>query len=112
MAQRMGTVQDIMCNTDRLFLCICNSPGYKVTIDSLSRVASENTRAVNHLQIMYLIIQGCIVCILAALYASWLLHRLQEQRYRLFSVFVAVPQGFVRALATKQVRASVVEVPL
>lgn len=72
-------------------------------MDGLSRRAGDSTNNVNQLQIIFLIAQGCCVCLLACIYASWLMHRVAEQRYRMYSVFVAVPQGFLRAMATKQV---------
>jgi hypothetical protein len=49
-----------------------------------------------------LTLQGCVVGILAMLYVHWLLGHVAWQRYNLFSVFLMMPSGCLRALATKQ----------
>jgi hypothetical protein len=48
--------------------------------------------------------QGCCVCLAAVLYVWALLQRVSHRRYMLFSCFLMVPAGFLRSLASKQVK--------
>lgn len=54
--------------------------------------------------ICLLVLEGILVCGLASFYMWRLLQLVSKQRYKLFSVFMGVPTGFVRGLATKQVQ--------
>ena len=47
------------------------------------------------------------ICVACVLYSAWLLHCVSEQRCRMFAIFLSVPNGFIRALASKQVGAAV-----
>jgi hypothetical protein len=52
-------------------------------------------------------VQGCLGCTIAAAYVYWLLGNVAGQRYNLYSVFLMVPSGCLRALATKQLHVGV-----
>lgn len=54
--------------------------------------------------ICLLVLEGLLVCGLCSFYIWRLLQAVSKHRYKLFSVFMAVPTGFVRGLATKQAR--------
>lgn len=64
----------------------------------------DSVGRVNNLGIGLLVAEGCLVCGLAALYEWMLLTQVARQRYGLYSVFLVIPTGFLRALASKHVQ--------
>jgi hypothetical protein len=58
---------------------------------------------VSEAMIVILVLEGCLLFIGASLYITWLIKRMLLQRANLFSVFLVIPTGFLRALASKQV---------
>jgi hypothetical protein len=58
---------------------------------------------VSEAMIVILVLEGCLLFIGASVYITWLIKRMLLQRANLFSVFLVIPTGFLRALASKQV---------
>ncbi len=61
------------------------------------------TLQVNRLQLVMLVVQGGAVCVLLLLYMWWLQRRVSQQRYGMYSLFMILPVGLLRALASKSV---------
>ncbi len=57
----------------------------------------------NRLQLVMLVVQGGAVCVLLLLYMWWLQRRVSQQRYGMYSLFMILPVGLLRALASKSV---------
>ncbi len=53
--------------------------------------AVTRSNAVNRVQLVLLLVEGCVVAALLVLYMWWLQARVTEQRYRVYSIFLAVP---------------------
>lgn len=81
-----------------MYGCVLSFP---VHLTHLVRTLALSPHAI--LQTSFLYIYGFSMCLVSLLYTLWLLRGVTEQRYRLFSCFLAVPQGFVRQLALKEV---------
>ncbi|GFR41359.1 hypothetical protein Agub_g2042 [Astrephomene gubernaculifera] len=77
--------------------------GYSDALLQLMNKAISQAHSVNRLQLVLLVIQGCVVCSLLVGYMWWLQRRVSQQRYRLYSLFMLVPVGLLRALASKSV---------
>jgi hypothetical protein len=54
--------------------------------------------------IILLVLEGCGLFLMATVYACLLVRKMVLQRADLFSVFLVIPTGFLRALASKQVQ--------
>ncbi|KAG2440500.1 hypothetical protein HYH02_010378 [Chlamydomonas schloesseri] len=81
-------------------------PLYEGMSDALLRLTHTAIAAaeeVNRLQLVLLILQGGVICALLLLYMWWLQRRVSQQRYNLYSLFMLVPVGLLRALASKSV---------
>eukprot|EP00879_Flechtneria_rotunda_P028986 GHRR01031235.1.p1 GENE.GHRR01031235.1~~GHRR01031235.1.p1 ORF type:complete len:764 (+),score=228.21 GHRR01031235.1:75-2366(+) len=78
--------------------------GYKLTLYGLVERSEERTAQVKTVMITLLIVEGVAVFLGAAFYVWLLTHHVVMQRANLFSVFMVVPTGFLRALASKQVQ--------
>ncbi len=68
--------------------------------------AVRDSNAVNRVQLVLMLVEGCAVATLLVLYMWWLQHRVTQQRYRVYSVFLTVPVGMIRALASKTISIS------
>ena len=53
--------------------------------------------------------EGVVVCLSAAAYVVWLLRRVSVQRAALFTVFLTIPNGFLKQLANKNIKLSAEE---
>ncbi|KAG2446182.1 hypothetical protein HXX76_000775 [Chlamydomonas incerta] len=81
-------------------------PLYEGMSDALlqmTQTAIQQAEAVNRLQLVLLILQGGVICALLLVYMWWLQRRVSQQRYNLYSLFMLVPVGLLRALASKSV---------
>ncbi|KAG2493479.1 hypothetical protein HYH03_008295 [Edaphochlamys debaryana] len=78
--------------------------GYRYSLNGMVLRTWDSVGRVNMLGIGLLVAEGCIVCGLAALYEWILLKQVARQRYGLYSVFLVIPTGFLRALASKHVQ--------
>jgi hypothetical protein len=65
--------------------------------------AAAKMGKVSNAMVLLLVLEGCVLFISAAMYVAWLIRRMVLQRANLFSVFLVIPTGFLRALASKQV---------
>lgn len=63
-------------------------------------------QVVNTISIALLVVEGCVFSFLAVSYMTSLIAAVANQRYSFFAVFLNIPNGFLRALATKKVKAS------
>jgi hypothetical protein len=54
-------------------------------------------------------VEGILVCLTAAAYVVWLMHRVSVQRAALFTVFLTIPNGFLKQLANKNIKLSAEE---
>lgn len=70
-------------------------------MDRLLFTALEETDVVNNLQLGFLVLEGCVACIMGAAYIVYLLRRVSQQRYLLYETFLSIPMGLTRALATQ-----------
>ncbi|GIL43455.1 hypothetical protein Vafri_932 [Volvox africanus] len=77
--------------------------GYSDALLQLTHAAIDAANKVNQLQLVLLVLQGCVVCVLLLIYMWWLQRRVSQQRYCLYSLFMLVPVGLLRALASKSV---------
>ncbi|WIA17635.1 hypothetical protein OEZ85_014441 [Tetradesmus obliquus] len=77
--------------------------GYKLTLYGLVERAAAKMGEVSSAMVLLLVLEGCVLFISAAAYITWLISRMVSQRANLFSVFLVIPTGFLRALASKQV---------
>lgn len=58
------------------------------------------------MQMALLVVEGVVLCFLAITYVWYLASKVGEQRYNIYNIFMAVPQGLVRQLATKRLNLS------
>ncbi|GLI64845.1 hypothetical protein VaNZ11_008226 [Volvox africanus] len=78
--------------------------GYRLSLNGMVLRTWDSVGKVNMLGIGLLVAEGCVVCGVAALYMWILLKQVARQRYGLYSVFLVIPTGFLRALASKHVQ--------
>ncbi|KAI8475137.1 MAG: hypothetical protein J3K34DRAFT_517581 [Monoraphidium minutum] len=86
---------------------IANGPwslyvGYRTTIYGLVERALAKVGEVSVAMTIFLALEGCLLFAAATLYIAHLMKRVTLQRYNLFSLFLVLPAGFLRALASKQ----------
>ncbi|GLC41288.1 hypothetical protein PLESTB_001078900 [Pleodorina starrii] len=70
-------------------------------LDALLFVAVDDARWVDNLQIVFLCVEGAAVTSIAACYLAYLLRGVAAQRYKLYSIFMLIPLGLTRALASQ-----------
>lgn len=70
-------------------------------MDTLLYNAVDETKIVNNLQLVFLVVEGCLACSLGAAYIVYLLRLVSNQRYLLYETFLSIPMGLTRALATQ-----------
>ncbi|KXZ44102.1 hypothetical protein GPECTOR_73g623 [Gonium pectorale] len=69
--------------------------------DALLYKAVDSSRKVDTLQLVFLAVEGAFVTCLAAGYLAYLLRAVAAQRHKLFRIFLAIPVGLTRALASQ-----------
>ncbi len=62
--------------------------GYSDALLQLTQAAVDQANEVNRLQLVLLVLQGCVVCVLLLIYMWWLQRRVSQQRYSLYSLFM------------------------
>lgn len=72
--------------------------------------AWDGVNKVNILGIALLIVEGALCCGIATVWIWNLLQAVASARYRLFSVFLVIPTGLLRALASKQIQVNAAHV--
>ncbi|GIL98955.1 hypothetical protein Vretimale_4181, partial [Volvox reticuliferus] len=77
--------------------------GYSLTLNAFVYQAVDTSNTINRLQLVLLVIEGCCICALVVAYMAWLLKKVDNQRYGMYGVFLIVPVGLVRGLASKTV---------
>jgi hypothetical protein len=65
--------------------------------------ATAKMGEVSDAMVLMLVLEGCVLFVCAAIYIAFLIKRMVLARANLFSVFLVIPTGFLRALASKQV---------
>ncbi|GLC33063.1 hypothetical protein PLESTB_000374500 [Pleodorina starrii] len=103
-----ATKNNFMLNRDWQYINL-NGPasislGYRLSLNGMVLRTWDSVGRVNMLGIGLLVAEGCVVCGAAALYMWILLKQVARQRYGLYSVFLVIPTGFLRALASKHVQ--------
>ncbi len=73
---------------------------YEETLDGLMQLTVDNSRKMNEIQLIILGVEGAFVALLAALVMSFFAARVVKRRCAVFSVFLTVPSGILRSLAT------------
>ncbi|GIM01023.1 hypothetical protein Vretimale_5872 [Volvox reticuliferus] len=80
--------------------------GYHHTLLALVDRAVTASNNINRVQLVLMLVEGCAVATLLVTYMWWLQHRVTQQRYRVYGVFMAVPVGMIRALASRTITIS------
>ncbi|KAG2494212.1 hypothetical protein HYH03_007568 [Edaphochlamys debaryana] len=80
--------------------------GYQDTLLALVDRAVVDSNAINRVQLILMLVEGCAVATLLMVYMWWLQHRVTQQRYRVYGVFLTVPVGMIRALASRTITIS------
>ncbi|KAG2488731.1 hypothetical protein HYH03_012730 [Edaphochlamys debaryana] len=70
-------------------------------MDALLEEAQSKTDTVKVLQLIFLIIEGCVVTCCVTIGSVYLLHMACKQRYLLYETFLSIPVGLTRALASQ-----------
>ncbi|KAG2439095.1 hypothetical protein HYH02_006619 [Chlamydomonas schloesseri] len=70
-------------------------------LDALLGDAVYHTNLVNLLQLLFLLIEGCLVSSCVAIALMYLLRMACDQRYKLYETFLTIPVGLTRALASQ-----------
>jgi hypothetical protein len=74
-----------------------------------SHRAQAAIKQLQDIVLILLCIEGVLVCLSAAAYVVWLLYRVSVQRAALFTVFLTIPNGFLKTLANKNIKLSAEE---
>ncbi|KAG2487286.1 hypothetical protein HYH03_014127 [Edaphochlamys debaryana] len=77
--------------------------GYLRVLNTLLMLAQDNIAQLKLVLIVLLLVEGCAVCFVAIGYVFWLLWKATRARAALFTVFLVIPQGQVRALASRHI---------
>lgn len=78
--------------------------GYSNVLDALLFKSVDSSHDLNLLQLVLLIMEGCCICSLIVAYMAWLLRKVDAQRYGVYSVFLIVPNGLIRAQASMAIQ--------
>lgn len=70
------------------------------TMDAMVEWVLKSANQVNRVQLIVLVVEGCVCSTLAATYVWLLTLAVARQRFTIYSVFLAIPQALVRGLAT------------
>ncbi|KAL6757190.1 hypothetical protein V8C86DRAFT_2630693 [Haematococcus lacustris] len=73
---------------------------YFLTMDKMVSYVLQGAARVNQIQTQLLALEGCVLCFLALAYMWFLASLVARQRFSIYSVFLGVPTGLVKALAT------------
>ncbi|KAJ9529821.1 hypothetical protein QJQ45_022220 [Haematococcus lacustris] len=78
-------------------------PAYMKTLDGLMQKAIGDSKTVNNVQLIVLAVEGGVVSVIAIAVMWFATSRAVYRRYAVYTVFMLMPQGLVKALATKSV---------
>jgi hypothetical protein len=78
-------------------------------LPAASRRAQSNIRQLQQLVMILMSAEGVVLSLSAAAYVVWLLRRVSVQRAALFTVFLTIPNGFIKQLANKNIKLSAEE---
>ena len=71
--------------------------------------AQSNIKQLQDMVLVLMAVEGVLVCLSAAAYVVWLLRRVSVQRAALFTVFLTIPNGFLKQLANRNIKVSAEE---
>ncbi len=71
--------------------------------------AQSSIKQLQDIVLILLCVEGVLVCLSAVAYVVWLLYRVSVQRAALFTVFLTIPNGFLKTLANKNIKLSAEE---
>ncbi|GFR47567.1 hypothetical protein Agub_g9292 [Astrephomene gubernaculifera] len=74
-------------------------PGYAQTLDAMVEITAKQLRVGYTRQLIFLIAEGCVLCLLAAVYMWTTAQQFSWSRFELFNIFMHVPIGLTRGLA-------------
>ncbi|KAL6757143.1 hypothetical protein V8C86DRAFT_1716601 [Haematococcus lacustris] len=78
-------------------------PAYIKTLDGLMLQAIADSKKVNDVQLIILAVEGVVISCTAILVMWILSSKVVFRRYTIYSVFMLVPHGLIRSLATKSI---------
>ncbi|KAL6759215.1 hypothetical protein V8C86DRAFT_1351729 [Haematococcus lacustris] len=78
-------------------------PAYYQTMNAFLQTVVGQADTLNQIQLLVLLLEGLVVPLGAMLYLWILAMRVTNQRFNMFHVFVLVPVGLIRQLATKPI---------
>ncbi|KAJ9519258.1 hypothetical protein QJQ45_017921, partial [Haematococcus lacustris] len=78
-------------------------PAYYQTMNAFLQTVVGQADTLNQIQLLVLLLEGVVVPLGAMLYLWILAMRVTNQRFNMFHVFVLVPVGLIRQLATKPI---------
>ncbi|KAG2423145.1 hypothetical protein HXX76_015530 [Chlamydomonas incerta] len=70
-------------------------------LDALLFEAVDSVKTVDIYQLAFLVVEGAIISCAAAVYLAYLLRAVAAQRYKLYGIFLVIPVGLTRALASQ-----------
>mmetsp|Transcript_29309 Transcript_29309/g.64857 ORF Transcript_29309/g.64857 Transcript_29309/m.64857 type:complete len:2212 (+) Transcript_29309:218-6853(+) len=76
-------------------------PAYLKTMDSLVQHVVESANSVNNVQLIILALEGCVISSIATIYIWIVTTQVAIQRWNLYNVFMLIPVGLVRGMATR-----------
>ncbi|PNH12261.1 Tiny macrocysts protein B [Tetrabaena socialis] len=81
-------------------------PAYLSTLDALVQLTVQQSKQIYQLQLVILCIEGGLLCISACTYMWIMADRFSRRRHLLYGVFIQVPIGITRRLASMSLRAT------
>jgi hypothetical protein len=73
---------------------------YQNTLDALMQQAIRDSQKMNDIQLIIIALEGGLIGITSVVVIWVVMSRVVMQRFAVFSIFMAVPSGVIRALAT------------
>lgn len=77
--------------------------GYAANVQLELQKAETRVQALRRILVALMVVEGIIICLAATLYLFYVLYRVVNTRVALFTIFLVVPNSFVRSLALKSV---------
>ncbi|GIL79405.1 hypothetical protein Vretimale_18290 [Volvox reticuliferus] len=105
----VSVTTNVTLSTNRFWLFVRDNAGeslytgYLRVLDTLLLLAQDNISMLKVVIIALLLVEGCLVCFAAVGYVFWLLWKATRARAALFTVFLVIPQGQLRALASRHI---------
>ncbi|GLI68263.1 hypothetical protein VaNZ11_012618, partial [Volvox africanus] len=105
----VAVTTNVTLSTNRFWLFVRDNAGeslytgYLRVLDTLLLLAQDNISMLKVVIIALLLVEGCFVCFAAVGYMFWLLWKATRARAALFTVFLLIPQGQLKALASRHI---------